>query len=130
MMRETVEFAKRLNPRRAQFSMLTPYPGTKLYQDAKDRLLTTDWNLYSGMHPTMELDHVSPKRLRHIHISAYVSFYGRPRKAMENLSCILGVVGGLIKYFSLKLFTWPRKPILHTAIFAKKCIARARWLVG
>jgi anaerobic magnesium-protoporphyrin IX monomethyl ester cyclase len=87
-MRETIDFAKRLNPRRAQFSVLTPYPGSKTYESVKDRLLTTDWSMYSGLHPVIEMTHVTPDELRRIQIAAYSSFYGRPRKAIQNMSYV------------------------------------------
>jgi anaerobic magnesium-protoporphyrin IX monomethyl ester cyclase len=130
MMRETVEFAKRLNPRRAQFSILTPYPGSRLFKDVQKRVITRDWQLYSGVHPTIRSDHVSPHEMRKIHISAYFSFYGRPRKAMENMSYIVRIFAGLVRHLGPKIFTLPRKPISHTAVFAKKCLARAHGLIG
>ncbi|MGD8627756.1 MAG: radical SAM protein [bacterium] len=88
MMKDTISFAKRLDPRRAQFSLLTPYPGSALYARLEKRLITKDWSLYSGLDPTMQLDHVTPDQLRAIQIKAYASFYGRPRKAAQNLSYV------------------------------------------
>jgi len=85
MMKETIKFAKLLNPIRVQFAILTPFPGTKLYKRVKDRLLTKNWEVYSGLNPTIKLDHISPKGLRRLWIMAYFSFYGRLGKIVENM---------------------------------------------
>ena len=124
MMRETIRFAKRLNPRRAQFSILTPYPGSRLYDRAKDRLLTRNWSRYSGMHPTMALDHLSPWQLRAMHASAYSSFYGRPAKAIENMGYIFRTLPALSGKLSLKAMETPANLAVYPVLCAWK------WLVG
>jgi anaerobic magnesium-protoporphyrin IX monomethyl ester cyclase len=88
MMMDTIRFSKQVNPRRAQYSLLTPYPGSKIYASLKDRLMTRDWTKYSGLWPVIKMEHVTPDELRRIQIAAYASFYTRPRKAIENLSYV------------------------------------------
>ena len=46
--RRTVRFAQRMRLESAQFDILTPYPGTALYEsfDKDGRLVTTDWSQY------------------------------------------------------------------------------------
>ena len=85
MMKETINFAKMLNPVRVQFSILTPYPGTQLYETVKDRLVTENWQLYSGAYSTIKLDNVSPKELRRLLVKAYFQFYARMRQAVVNV---------------------------------------------
>lgn len=48
--RETIRFAKRLSPDSLQFSINTPFPGSKFYRlmEEKGKLLTKDWSLYDG----------------------------------------------------------------------------------
>jgi anaerobic magnesium-protoporphyrin IX monomethyl ester cyclase len=123
MMKQTIRFAKRLDPRRAQISLLTPYPGTKLYEDMKDRLLTTDWSLYSGMNPTMQLDHVSPEELRRIQVEAYASFYGRPKKAIENMSYICRILPRVSRYLVPWLLAPPSRLAMHPIRFAGRRLA-------
>jgi hypothetical protein len=50
----TIGFAKTLNLDYAEFSILTPYPGTPIYEHAKKNnlLLTEDWSKYTGLEPT------------------------------------------------------------------------------
>jgi anaerobic magnesium-protoporphyrin IX monomethyl ester cyclase len=83
-MRETIRFAKSLNPSRAQFSLLTPYPGTKLFEKVRGNLLTRNWTMYSGLHPTIKLDKITPQALNRFLFKAYAGFYLRPPKAIEN----------------------------------------------
>ena len=85
MMKETVRFAKRLNPRRVQFTILTPFPGTQLYETVRSRLLTEDWRKYTGLCPTIKLDHLSSKEMKKQLVGAYVSFYARLRQAVMNM---------------------------------------------
>jgi len=48
--RKTVKLAKHLNPNSIQFAILTPLPGTRIFDELKDRghLLEADWDKYDG----------------------------------------------------------------------------------
>ena len=48
--KDTIAYALRLNSHSAQFSLATPFPGTKYYNllDEKGHLLTKDWKKYDG----------------------------------------------------------------------------------
>ena len=48
--RKTIDFAKQLDPFSAQFSIVTPYPGSSYFSEleASGRLLTRDWSKYVG----------------------------------------------------------------------------------
>lgn len=97
---DTIKFAKSLNPRKAQFSILTPYPGTKLYERVRDRLLTDDWGKFTALDPVIRLDHLSPRQLSMYLMRIYASFYLRPRKAAENIRHISNTIPGLAKWFA------------------------------
>ena len=47
---ETLDFLETAGVQNATFNILTPYPGTRLYQrlEAERRILTRDWNKYNG----------------------------------------------------------------------------------
>jgi anaerobic magnesium-protoporphyrin IX monomethyl ester cyclase len=111
MVRQTIDFAKLLYPRRAQFSILTPYPGTRLFNDVEDRLLTRNWELYSGMFPTFKLDHLTPDETTHLFNVAYCAFYGRPHKMLENLSYIRRVSPLLFKRLGKMLGRLAARPV-------------------
>ena len=76
----TIQFAKDLNPGTAQFTILTPYPGTALWKEVGDRLLTRDWDLYDAMHSVFALDHLSSYELESLCRKAYREFYLQPRR--------------------------------------------------
>lgn len=61
----TLDFAVRAKVEVAQFSLLTPYPGTRLYQrlQAEDRLLTRDWSRYDLNHVVYQPKQLSPDQL-------------------------------------------------------------------
>jgi len=50
--RKSVRLAKKLNPDSVQFSLLTPLPGTRIYDEllAKGHLSADDWRKYDGYH--------------------------------------------------------------------------------
>lgn len=73
--RATIDFAKKLAPAVAQFAILTPYPGTKLFHEVKDRLLDIDWSFFDGLHATVKTDKLSPKELESMLKKAYFTFY-------------------------------------------------------
>jgi radical SAM superfamily enzyme YgiQ (UPF0313 family) len=47
---ETLDFLEATGVQNATFNILTPYPGTSLYQrlEAEGRILTRDWSKYNG----------------------------------------------------------------------------------
>jgi anaerobic magnesium-protoporphyrin IX monomethyl ester cyclase len=78
--KRTIEFAKFLNPGTAEFSILTPYPGTELWDEVKPRIFTQDWDLYDCMHPVFKMEYISPDELRKALVKAYSSFYLQPKR--------------------------------------------------
>jgi anaerobic magnesium-protoporphyrin IX monomethyl ester cyclase len=80
MIKQTVKYANKLNPDFTQFGILTPYPGTALYEKVKNRLLTTNWSKFWGGDPVIKLDKLSAKQLKKLFWRAHLSFYGRPKR--------------------------------------------------
>ena len=80
MIKQTVKYANKLNPDFTQFGILTPYPGTALYEKVKNRLLTTDWRKFWGGDPVIKLDKLSARQLKKLFWRANLSFYARPKR--------------------------------------------------
>jgi anaerobic magnesium-protoporphyrin IX monomethyl ester cyclase len=80
MIKQTIKFANKLNPDFIQFGILTPYPGTALYEKVKNRLLTTNWRKFWGGDPVIKLDKLSAKELKKLFWRAHLSFYARPKR--------------------------------------------------
>jgi anaerobic magnesium-protoporphyrin IX monomethyl ester cyclase len=77
MVEDTLQFAKSLNPNTVSFTILTPYPGTDLFRQVKDRILTFDWRKYDGIHSVIRLKHFKPMQLQLTLLRFYISFYLR-----------------------------------------------------
>jgi len=78
-MKKTVEFAIKLKPNYAQFTVLTPYPGTPLFNYAVEHNLIEDWNWehYTTVHPVMRGFHFTREQLGKMLKYAYRKFYIR-----------------------------------------------------
>ncbi|MFN7973248.1 MAG: radical SAM protein [Acidobacteriota bacterium] len=85
MILETIRYARRLNPESAQFSILTPFPGTQLYNENRDRIFEKDWDRYDTVHAVMAIDKVSPVEMEGLLRRAYASFWLRPSKLWKGL---------------------------------------------
>ncbi len=85
MVMDTVRYAKEINPQAVQFTILTPYPGTKLFDEVKDRIISYDWDRYDCLHSVVRTDHLDQKQLEALLKKGYLSFYLTPRKIMDGL---------------------------------------------
>jgi len=85
--RATVDFAIRHDISTVQFMILTPLPGTEVYEKLKreNRLIHTDWNYYNGMYPVYYPAKMSAAVLQDETISAYKKFYSFSRTALDVL---------------------------------------------
>jgi len=82
---ETIRFAKRLDTNVAQFSILTPYPGTSLYEELKHKIWTRHWPFYDSQHLVYRHDHISFIRMEWLLLKANLLYYTRSRKALKDV---------------------------------------------
>jgi radical SAM superfamily enzyme YgiQ (UPF0313 family) len=73
----TVEWAIRQGIETATFHILTPYPGTALYErmQAAGRITTYDWDRYDTRHVVYRPQQLSPQQLERGYWDAYRNFY-------------------------------------------------------
>jgi radical SAM superfamily enzyme YgiQ (UPF0313 family) len=73
----TVEWAVDRGLETATFHILTPYPGTALYErmERAGRILTSDWDLYDTRHAVFRPARLSPGELEAGYRRAYREFY-------------------------------------------------------
>jgi anaerobic magnesium-protoporphyrin IX monomethyl ester cyclase len=78
--KKTINFVKDLNPSYAIFSLATPYPGTKFYQQTfeKDLIKVKDWSKYTLISPILETVDFSLEELKKLQSTAFKKFYLRP----------------------------------------------------
>jgi len=74
---KTAKFAVESNIDLPRFAIVTPFPGTKLYQRLKeeDRILTDNWELYDGQHVVFEPKMMSAQQLYDGHELAWKYTY-------------------------------------------------------
>lgn len=63
--KQTSDFLRRLRPDSLHVGVITPYPGTALYEEAKQKglLLNKDWSHYSTNEPVMRTEYLSSEDL-------------------------------------------------------------------
>ncbi len=81
----TIRFACELNTTRANFKILTPYPGTPLYKQMKPLIIEHDWEQFDGY--TLNFKHpvLTPPRARLMIGMANSRFFLRPSQLMDIL---------------------------------------------
>jgi len=72
-----VVFAKEIDAYQLQPAVLTPYPGTPVYNQLKNenRLITDDWSLFDMMNVTFRPKNMTPWELQNEFYTAAVHFY-------------------------------------------------------
>ncbi|MGZ7043134.1 MAG: B12-binding domain-containing radical SAM protein [Methanobacterium sp.] len=107
-MDQTIDFAIKLDPDYSQFSILTPFPGTPLYYELKEKglLETEDWNKYTVLDSVIKYDKIglSSKLVERKLAKSYLKFYLRPKYLIKHRSMFKLLIGTLFRsYFLPKL---------------------------
>lgn len=84
----TIAFVKNLNPNYALYSLATPYPGTRFYNETfkKNLIQIKDWSKFTLLDPVLKTVDVSSKELRSIQKKAFLKFYLRPGYLAKQVS--------------------------------------------
>jgi radical SAM superfamily enzyme YgiQ (UPF0313 family) len=86
---ETIRYAKKLNTFAIQFTVTTPYPGTQLFQNVRDRIFDWDWEHFNGWTSVFHHPKIKPEELHRLREFAYVSYHLRPRYVWRFLKSTL-----------------------------------------
>jgi len=75
--RATLDFARRVRLDSAQFLILTPIPGSKLFENYRKegRIFDYRWELYDGHHVVFKPRNLSPLRLQELSTELHAQFY-------------------------------------------------------
>jgi anaerobic magnesium-protoporphyrin IX monomethyl ester cyclase len=88
-MEDTIRFACELDPVVANFSMATPFPGTRMYDQVleRGRLLVHDWHEFAFFEnkAQFETDEMPAELVERKWREAYRRFYLRPHRVMRTL---------------------------------------------
>ena len=85
--KETIKFANKVGVDLAQFTIATPYPGTRLWSIAfKEKLLLTrNWRKFTTVDVVMKNIYLAPEKIKKLFLKAYLVFYLHPRRVLEDL---------------------------------------------
>jgi radical SAM superfamily enzyme YgiQ (UPF0313 family) len=102
-MRQTIRFACELGADYAQFCVLTPYPGTPIYDELKSKglLLTEDWDRYTTLEPVVKYEAFgyTAKQVKKMLNYAYRHFYLRPKYVIKHLKFLPLILGVSVRSF-------------------------------
>tara|TARA_B100001057_G_C22849223_1_gene950289 strand:- start:1399 stop:2718 length:1320 start_codon:yes stop_codon:yes gene_type:complete len=74
---KTINYAKKLNTTYAQFSVWTPYPGTPVFNEYKDKITAKKYDEFDQYHLVYEHGLFNKKNIRNYLSKAYSSYYLR-----------------------------------------------------
>ncbi|MEM1818301.1 MAG: radical SAM protein [Nitrososphaerota archaeon] len=85
--RATIKFADKVGVDLAQFTIATPYPGTRLWEIAvkENLLLTRNWRKFTTLDVVMRSLYLTPERIKKLLLWAYITFYLNPRRVLRDL---------------------------------------------
>ena len=88
--KETIDFALKLNIIRANFFTYLPFPGTASYEKIKNEegLEKVSWDNFYFFSASYAPSGISKKQLKKLQRSAFFRFYFRPRIFLKNIACI------------------------------------------
>lgn len=96
---EIVSFAREVRMESMQISLLTPMPGTPLYEEMRPNLLLKqypqDWDYYDGTHCVYEHASLGIEELQKVLLAAHMQFYRSYGNVMRRLRVIVQGPGGI-----------------------------------
>ena len=83
--RRLVDFLLEIELDLAEFTVLTPFPHTKAYDDLlqQNRILSFDWDQYSADKVVYQPRHMSPDKLQELLLHAWDTFYGQESQEIK-----------------------------------------------
>ena len=87
-MNKTIDFSTKLDSDYCQYSILTPFPGTPIYNELKGKNLidNDDWDEYTVLKPVLKYDEMGLNKnmVERKLAMAYLKFYARPSYLMNH----------------------------------------------
>lgn len=94
---KTIDWIKKLDPNQAQFSLLIPYPTTKLFDWAKEnnKLLVKegDWNNFDASYPMLRMEKMSGEEIVQLYKDCWSKFYFDPKYIFNHVKSVRHLSG-------------------------------------
>lgn len=120
----TIEFCNQLKMEMAQFAILSPFPGTRIFQQlqAANRILSRSWALYDGLHVVFQ-----PARMTALELQNKVLWAWKKLFSLSRVRYFLGVRYILYRWhrYNKHFMEWLRQigetmpPFSHTSSSAR-----------
>ena len=102
---KTIDFSIKLNADYSQFSILTPFPGTPIYHELKEKDLidTEKWDQYTVLKSVIKYEKLglSKKMVERKLAKAYFKFYTRPKYLLKHRYMFKVIMGIVLRSFIL-----------------------------
>ena len=82
--RRVIDYSLALSPTFANFNVLTPYPGTKFFEEIKDQIADFDFSRYTVYTPVLKYKHLTAAEMSELHAKCFKRFYLRWRYLWDN----------------------------------------------
>jgi radical SAM superfamily enzyme YgiQ (UPF0313 family) len=123
-LRETAQFAIRHDIDTVQFMILTPFPGTRLFDKivGENRLYHKRWDYFDGMYAVFRPKNMSALTLQNESIAAYRKFYSLRRLTLRALELVILV--------TIDALTWNFKRVFRYGFNSMYITAAGRFMVS
>ena len=108
-MDKTIDFSTKLDSDYCQYSILTPFPGTPIYDDLIEKNLidNDEWNKYTVLKPILKYSEIglSKKMVERKLATAYLKFYTRPKYLLKHRYMIKVMLQTVLRSFIIPKLT-------------------------
>jgi len=108
-MEKTIRFSKDLDLDYAQFYCVVPFPGSKLYEIAREKgwINTDDWRMFEQNCSVLDTEKVKAEEIMALRKRAFREFYMRPKMVFKTLKKI-GSFGEFLNFMRMlkDFITW------------------------
>ncbi|MFA5124399.1 MAG: radical SAM protein [Patescibacteria group bacterium] len=116
---KNIRFVKKINPDLLIVNITTPFPGTAMFNWAKERdlLLSENWDDFNLAKPVMRLENLSAEEIKNLYKIMYRSFYFRPKFILKKIFSIRSLDDIKILFdgfMALVSFFLPKSPDINT----------------
>jgi radical SAM superfamily enzyme YgiQ (UPF0313 family) len=102
---KTIDFSIKIDPDYSQYSILTPFPGTPIYHNLKNKGLieTENWEEYTVMKSILNYEKLglNKKLVERKLAQAYLKFYTRPKYLLKHRHMLKVMIETLLRSFIL-----------------------------
>ena len=82
---KTFEYAQKINSTYAQFNVFTPYPGTPVFREYKNKIFAKKYEEFTQCQLVFIHDNLTPNDITSMLDSSYKNYYSNPKWVLKYL---------------------------------------------